>query len=44
MPVATDAHAYLTRRYGDYMKLPPEDKRHSYHSYVFVSFDREYNA
>ena len=44
VPVATDAHAYLTRRYGDYMKLPPEDKRHSYHSYVFVSFDREYNA
>lgn len=24
-------HEYLTRRYGDYMQLPPEDKRHPYH-------------
>nr|MBD5377208.1 LicD family protein [Bacteroides sp.] len=23
-----DAHAYLSRLYGDYMQLPPEDKRH----------------
>lgn len=24
-------HEYLTRRYGDYMQLPPEDQRHPYH-------------
>ena len=24
-------HQYLTTRYGDYMKLPPEDQRHPYH-------------
>lgn len=29
----TDAHAFLTRVYGDYMKLPPENKRHSEHMY-----------
>lgn len=24
-------HKYLTKRYGDYMQLPPEDQRHPYH-------------
>lgn len=24
-------HEYLTKRYGDYMQLPPEDQRHPYH-------------
>ena len=26
---------YLTQRYGDYMQLPPEDKRHPYHFNAF---------
>ena len=24
-------HEFLTKRYGDYMQLPPEDQRHPYH-------------
>lgn len=27
-------HKYLSHCYGDYMKLPPEDKRHPYHGFV----------
>lgn len=43
VPVATDADAYLKCRYGeDYMVLPPEEKRHSYHNFYFVSFTEEY--
>lgn len=30
-----DVHAYLTHLYGDYMKLPPEEKRKKIHSEVF---------
>lgn len=28
----TDRHTYLSGLYGDYMQLPPEDKRHSPHT------------
>lgn len=28
-----DVHAYLSRRFGDYMTLPPEDKRHNHPPY-----------
>lgn len=38
MPVPTDAENYMTNRYGDYMQLPPEDKRQSYHSFVELDF------
>lgn len=27
VPVPNDTHKYLTHRYGDYMQVPPEDKR-----------------
>lgn len=25
--------AYLTKHYGDYMQLPPEEKRHTHHEF-----------
>ena len=28
-------HDFLTKRYGDYMQLPPEDQRHPYHGEKF---------
>ncbi len=31
--VPADPNAYLTRRFGDYMTLPPEDKRHNHPPY-----------
>ncbi len=43
MPVPTGAEAYLAERYGaDYMQLPPEEKRHSYHRYAYVDLNGEY--
>lgn len=42
VPVATNYDAYLRTRYGDdYMQLPPEEKQHSYHNYVYLSFTKE---
>lgn len=38
MPVPTEAEKYMTNRYGDYMTLPPEDKRKSYHEFVELDF------
>ena len=35
-----DPDKYLTTRYGDYMKLPPEDKRHTHPPYSLI-FDKE---
>jgi len=32
--VPSDSHAYLSMLYGDYMKLPPESKRHPTHTYA----------
>lgn len=31
---------YLTKKYGDYMKFPPEDKRISRHPHFFVDLNR----
>lgn len=33
---------YLTKIYGDWRKLPPEDKRHSAHDFVDIDFNRSY--
>ena len=38
MPVPTNAENYMTNRYGDYMTLPEESKRQSYHSFVELDF------
>ena len=43
MPLPTNADEFMKERYGvNFMELPPEDKRSSYHHYSYVSFDREY--
>ena len=42
LPVPTDWDSYLKIRYNDYMRLPPLDKRNSYHSFEFVDLDNSY--
>lgn len=39
LPVSISNDKYLTIVYGDYMKLPPEDKRVSKHHYIFTKKD-----
>ncbi len=36
-------HEYLTQMYGDYMQLPPEEKRVSNHSNVYIDLNNGYN-
>lgn len=38
--VCKEYHKYLTQLYGDYMQLPPVEKRVSYHGHYFVDLDR----
>lgn len=38
-----DANAYLKSLYGDYMRLPPEDKRKSHHNFKYLNLDIPYN-
>ncbi len=42
LPGPTDWDSYLKLRYNDYMKLPPVEKRNSYHSFEFVDLDHSY--
>ena len=42
MPIPVGAHEYLTKRYGDYMELPPEEDRHPEHRIVFMDLDTPY--
>lgn len=39
MPQGYDA--FLTKQYGDYMQLPPEDKRIPHHNHYYVDFGKE---
>lgn len=42
VPVEADIDQYLRMTYGDYMTLPPEDKRQFHHDYACVDFDKPY--
>ena len=33
---------YLTRLYGDYMKLPPREKRESHHDFISIDLEKSY--
>lgn len=35
-------HRYLTNTYGDYMQLPPEDKRTSGHNFVYIDLNKSF--
>ena len=37
-----DADAYLTNLYGDWRKLPPEEKRVTHHDYIECDLNRSY--
>lgn len=37
-----DFHSYLTALYGDYMKLPAEEKRVSHHDYLELNIKKSY--
>ena len=41
--IPSDYDSYLTHVYGDYMKLPPEEKRVSHHDGVFISTTESYH-
>lgn len=41
-PVPQHYHEYLTQMYGDYMKLPPEEKRVSHHFNEIIDLNTEY--
>ncbi len=40
----TDPDLFLKTRYGDYMKLPPEEKQVPHHSYVFADVEKAYTT
>lgn len=42
MPIPVGAKEYLTKRYGNYMELPPEKDRHPEHRIVFMDLDTSY--
>jgi len=39
---AENADAYLKRLYGDWKKLPPEEKRVSHHDFIYVNLNESY--
>lgn len=42
VPIPVGAKEYLTKRYGDYMKLPKEKDRHPEHRIVFMDLNTSY--
>lgn len=43
VPIPVGAHEYLTRIFGDYMQLPPEEKRLAKHDVVFIDLMTPYD-
>ena len=39
---ATEPEKYMTRRYRDYMKLPPKEDQVKHHSYVYMNAHKSY--
>lgn len=39
--IPANAEGYLTQIYGDFMKLPPEDKQITHHYHYFLDMDRK---
>ena len=42
IPVPNGYHEILTQVFGDYMQLPPEEKRVSHHSHYFLDLNRRW--
>ena len=42
VPVEAQPEKYLELTYGDYMQLPPPEKRTFHHGYAYVDFERPY--
>lgn len=42
VPIPVGAKEYLTKRYGNYMELPPEKDRHPEHRIVFMDLNTPY--
>ena len=42
MPMPTNQVEYLSYEFGEYMQLPPVEKRQIHHHYVFADFDNTY--
>ena len=42
MPMPLKMHEYLSYEYGDYMQLPPEEKRQIHHNYLFTDLENSY--
>ncbi len=42
VPIPVGAKEYLTKRYGNYMELPPKKDRHPEHRIVFMDLDTPY--
>ena len=44
LPLPVDYDTYLRMAFGDYMQLPPVEKRVCHHEYEFMDMQRSYLA
>ena len=42
LPIPIGYDKYLSIAFGDYMQLPPEEKRVNHHEYEFIDLDKSY--